>query len=130
VPGDLIAIGLYLVVLSLLLLQPDVGMAVVVSAIWFAQYFLAGLRILWVVMLGGTGRRSSRRRLFRLPARREPHQPLPRSAVGRHLSGHALARGLHQWRAAGRGPGEGTVKTHLPDAHSDFVFAVAGEEFG
>ena len=30
----------------------------------------------------------------------------------------------------GRGPGEGTVKEVLPDAHSDFVFAVAGEEFG
>ena len=30
----------------------------------------------------------------------------------------------------GRGPGEGTIKYVLPDAHADFVFAVAGEEFG
>jgi cell division protein FtsW len=30
----------------------------------------------------------------------------------------------------GRGPGEGTIKDVLPDAHADFVFAVAGEEFG
>jgi cell division protein FtsW len=30
----------------------------------------------------------------------------------------------------GQGPGEGTVKKHLPDAHADFIFAVAGEEFG
>src|SRR6266446_6532135 len=30
----------------------------------------------------------------------------------------------------GKGPGEGTVKDVLPDAHADFVFAVAGEEFG
>jgi cell division protein FtsW len=30
----------------------------------------------------------------------------------------------------GKGPGEGTVKLHIPDAHTDFVFAVAGEEYG
>jgi cell division protein FtsW len=30
----------------------------------------------------------------------------------------------------GRGPGEGTVKAMLPDSHSDFIFAVAGEELG
>ena len=30
----------------------------------------------------------------------------------------------------GQGPGEGVVKKSLPDAHSDYIFAVAGEEFG
>src|SRR3546814_16419717 len=30
----------------------------------------------------------------------------------------------------GTGPGEGTVKAHLPDAHADLIFSVAGEEFG
>jgi len=44
--------------------------------------------------------------------------------IGRSLE--AFARG----GLFGRGPGEGTVKLGLPDAHADFVFAVAGEEFG
>ena len=44
-----VAIGLYVLVVALLLLQPDFGMTVVVSAVWFAQVFLAGLPILWVV---------------------------------------------------------------------------------
>jgi cell division protein FtsW (lipid II flippase) len=107
VPGDLIAIGLYLVVLSLLLLQPDVGMAVVVSAIWFAQYFLAGLRILWVVMLGGTGAAALAGAYFVFPHVARAHQPLPRSRSRRHLPGDARAGGLHQWRTCGTRPGRG-----------------------
>ena len=60
VPGNLISAALFLMLASLLLLQPDLGMAVVVSAIWFAQLFLAGLPIFWVVALvilgvGGIG---------------------------------------------------------------------------
>src|SRR5262245_48173245 len=55
VPGNLIAIALYLAVITLLLLQPDLGMTAVVSATWFAQFFLAGLPLLWVVALGASG---------------------------------------------------------------------------
>jgi cell division protein FtsW len=130
IPGDLIAIGLYVLVLGLLLLQPDVGMAVVVSAIWFAQYFLAGLRIFWVVLLGGSGAAALAGAYFVFPH--------VESRINRFLdpqSGdtYQVMRSLEAFSnggLAGRGPGEGTVKTHLPDAHSDFVFAVAGEEFG
>lgn len=129
-PGDLIAIALYAVVLLLLLAQPDVGMAVVVSAVWFAQYFLAGLRMLWVLLLGGAGAGALTAAYFFFPH--------VQSRINRFLdpsSGdtYQVSRSLEAFTnggLAGRGPGEGTVKTHLPDAHSDFVFAVAGEEFG
>lgn len=130
VPGDLIAILLYAAVLLLLLLQPDVGMAVVVSAVWFAQYFLAGLRMLWVLLLGsaGAGALAAAYAFF-------PHV---QSRINRFLDPNSgdtyqVSRSLEAFSnggLSGRGPGEGTVKTHLPDAHSDFVFAVAGEEFG
>ena len=60
VPGNLISGAIYAVLAGLLLLQPDLGMAVVVTAIWFAQLFLAGLPIVWVIAMvvlgvGGLG---------------------------------------------------------------------------
>jgi cell division protein FtsW len=129
-PGDLLSIGLYLLILAMLLLQPDVGMAIVVSSVWFSQFFLAGLRLYWVTLLGGAGIASlvgayfvfphvtSRINRFLDPNSGDTYQIS--TALEAFLNGGLL----------GRGPGEGTVKSVLPDAHSDFIFAVAGEEFG
>jgi cell division protein FtsW len=129
-PGPLIAAGLFLAVIGLLIKQPDLGMAVVVSAVWFAQFFLAGLRLYWVVLGLAGGAVSlvgaymflphvtSRIDRFLDPASGDSYQ------VDRAMDAF-MNGGL--W---GRGPGEGTVKEYLPDAHADFVFAVAGEELG
>jgi len=129
-PGDLLSIGFYGLVLSLLLLQPDVGMAVVVSCVWFSQFFLAGLRMFWVLLLGGAGLGSIAGAYFVFPhvASRINRFLDPKSGDTYQIS-TALEAFLNGglW---GRGPGEGTVKSVLPDAHSDFIFAVAGEEFG
>jgi hypothetical protein len=43
-PGNAISIALFLVLTAMLVKQPDLGMAVVVAAVWFAQFFMAGLR--------------------------------------------------------------------------------------
>ncbi|HEX6980348.1 MAG TPA: putative lipid II flippase FtsW [Alphaproteobacteria bacterium] len=129
-PGDFIAIALYLVVLGLLLRQPDVGMALVISAVWFTQFFLAGLRLLWVVALGGLGLVSGVAAYFVFPhvASRINRFMDPNSGDTYQIS-TALEAFLNGG-LFGRGPGEGTVKSVLPDAHADFVFAVAGEELG
>ncbi|HLY47285.1 MAG TPA: putative lipid II flippase FtsW [Stellaceae bacterium] len=129
-PGNAISIGLFVLLVAMLLKQPDFGMAVVVGAVWFAQFFLAGLRLYWVGSgaLAGLGglvgaylwlpHVTSRINRFLDPVAGENYQ------INRSLE--AFANG-GMW---GRGPGEGTVKDVLPDAHADFVFAVAGEEFG
>jgi cell division protein FtsW len=129
-PGNLISMFLFVVIIAMLLKQPDVGMAAVVGLVWFAQFFMAGLRVYWVALgaLGmfGAGAGAyfwlphvtSRINRFLDPAAGDSYQ------VNRSLEAFANG-GL--W---GRGPGEGTVKDVLPDAHADFVFAVAGEEFG
>ncbi len=129
-PGNLISTALFLAIALMLVKQPDIGMAVVVAAVWFAQFFMAGLRLYWVALgalagLGGfVGAYLSlphvRLRIdhFLDPSTGDSYQ------VNRSLEAFANG-GL--W---GRGPGEGTVKDYLPDAHADFVFAVVGEEFG
>ena len=129
-PGQYIAIGLYLMVISLLLAQPDLGMTVVITAIWFGQFFLAGLPLWLVFGFGIAGviglgaaymllpHVTSRIDRFLDPASGDSYQ------VSRSLE--AFVNG----GLTGTGPGEGTVKAYLPDAHADFIFSVAGEEFG
>jgi len=129
-PGNAISIALFVAVVGMLIKQPDLGMAVVVGLVWFAQFFMAGLRLYWVVVWGLLGLAgfggaylwlphvTSRINRFLDPAAGDSYQ------VNRSIE--AFANG-GWW---GRGPGEGTVKDVLPDAHADFVFAVAGEEFG
>ncbi len=130
-PGNAISIALFLGLIAMLLKQPDLGMAVVVALVWFAQFFMAGLRLYWAVAgtMAGLGglvgaylwlpHVTSRINRFLDPAAGDSYQGFNRSI-------EAFANG-GLW---GRGPGEGTVKDVLPDAHADFVFAVAGEEFG
>jgi len=129
-PGNIIAIALFAAIIAMLIKQPDLGMTGVVAVVWLAQFFMAGLRLYWAA-IGGLGlvgglagaylwlpHVTSRINHFLDPAVGENYQ------VNRSLEAFANG-GL--W---GRGPGEGTIKDVLPDAHADFVFAVAGEEFG
>jgi cell division protein FtsW len=129
-PGTAIAFGLLLVVLALLKMQPDIGMSVIVVATFFAQWFVAGLRLFWVALFAGGlagiavfaysffPHVQSRVQRFLDPASGDSYQIT--------VAMEAFANG----GLFGRGPGEGRVKTILPDAHADMVFAVAGEEFG
>jgi cell division protein FtsW len=129
-PFPLIAGGLYAITAALILLQPDLGMTFVISAIWFTQFFLAGLPLIWVVAGSGLGVTGLLGAYIFLP-----HVS---SRIDRFLDPNAgdqyqISQSLDAFMNGGffgMGPGEGIVKKHLPDAHADFIFAVAGEEFG
>ena len=129
-PGRWLAAGLWFAVVALLLLQPDVGQAFVVTAVWGVQFFLAGLPMVWVgvlMVLGVLGLAGAYMALPHVTARIDSFldpQAGDRYQIDRSIE--AFMRG----GLFGRGPGEGTVKAQLPDSHSDFIFAVAGEEFG
>ena len=129
-PGYAVSTGLFVLVLGLLLLQPDVGMATVVAGVWSVQIFLAGLPLLLVAVIacvflaGGIGAY-----FFFDHVRTRVDLFLDPGASG----GYQVDRALEAFRNGGlfgSGPGEGRVKEVLPDAHADFIFAVAGEEFG
>jgi cell division protein FtsW len=129
-PGNLICMALFLAVLAMLIKQPDIGMAAVVATVWFAQFFMAGMRLYWVAAgaLAGLGGLVGAYMYLPHVRVRVDHflDPSTGDSYQVNRSIEAFANG-GVW---GRGPGEGTVKDALPDAHADFVFAVAGEEFG
>lgn len=130
VPGFWMVSGLYAFLLTLLMLQPDFGQAVVLTAIWAVQFFLAGLPIVIVIALGVLAviglasaylffpHVQSRIDRFLDPASGDTYQV--DRAMEAFTSGGIL----------GVGPGNGEVKNVLPDGHADFILAVAGEEYG
>ena len=130
IPGYLISALLYLTVLSLLLAQPDVGQTIVVSAIWFTQWFLAGLSMTWVGLIVLLGMSAMFAAYFTFPHVESRIDRFFDPGVGDTYQIDRAMEAFMNGGLFGRGPGEGTAKAYLPDAHSDFILAVAGEEFG
>ncbi|MFQ5983887.1 MAG: putative peptidoglycan glycosyltransferase FtsW [Alphaproteobacteria bacterium] len=128
--GELICVGLYGLVVVLLLLQPDVGMAVMVSAVWFAQFFVAGVSLTWATLLAVVGLGGAVAVYWLMPHVTDRIDRYLDPASGDSYQVDRALEAFSNGGLFGRGPGEGVVKEVLPDAHSDFVFAVAGEEFG
>jgi cell division protein FtsW len=128
--GAAAACMLLALVLAVLKMQPDIGMAAVVTGVFLAQWFVAGLRIVWVVMLGGLVAAVAVGAYSFFPhVQSRVHRFLDPTSGDNYQVSTALAA-FANGGLTGRGPGEGRVKNILPDAHADFVFAVAGEEFG
>ena len=129
-PWAPIAFAFYAVTVGLLLLQPDVGQAVLLTAGFVIVFFVSGLPWAWAsaFVVGGAGLGFGLYQLL-------PHV---RQRVDMFLSpGSTDTYQIDKAREAierggmfGVGPGEGTVKRALPDAHTDFIYSVAGEEFG
>ena len=129
-PGNVVAVAIYILVLALLLLQPDLGQAVVLTCTWFAEAYLAGLPILLVPVAGALGAGGLVAAYYVFP---HVHSRIDRFLDPAAGDGYQVTRSLEAFGNGGlwgRGPGEGRVKDFLPDAHADFVFAVAGEEMG
>jgi cell division protein FtsW len=129
-PATVLAFGMLLVSVFLLVQQPDFGQTVLLTLAWGALFFLSGLRWIWTVGL------TSAAAIGLLAAYKLiPHVALRFQRFVYRGSGDTfqIDTSLESFMRGGwfgRGPGEGTLKRLLPDSHTDFIFAVAAEEFG
>ncbi len=130
VPGVSIAFGFWALTVGLLVIQPDIGQTLLITTTFMAVFFMAGVPLKWMAVLGGmviAGITSiyflfdhvqSRVAKFIAPGAEDTHQ-IDRASEAIRAGG-----------LVGRGVGEGVMKRSVPDLHTDFIYSVAAEEFG
>jgi len=129
-PGKTFSLAITLVVVVFLALQPDFGQACLVLFGWGVMYFVAGAPFTLliamaatVVVAGTVAYNNSEHFARRIDGFLTPEVD-PTTQLG-YATGAIQEGGFF-----GVGVGEGSVKWSLPDAHTDFIIAVAAEEYG
>uniref|UniRef100_A0A9E8CNV3 Probable peptidoglycan glycosyltransferase FtsW n=1 Tax=Bosea sp. NBC_00436 TaxID=2969620 RepID=A0A9E8CNV3_9HYPH len=129
-PGTILALLLLPFTIVPLVLQPDFGQTMLVSLVWAGLFFVAGLHWFWVIGLGGIGAVGIVVAYEFVPHVRARIERFMDKGSGDSFQVDTALESFAQGGWLGKGPGEGTVKRILPDAHTDFIFAVTAEEFG
>jgi cell division protein FtsW len=129
-PANTAALALLLAAVSALVLQPDFGQTMLIMLVWGTLFFLAGMRMVWVLGLGGAAAIGLAGAYATVPHVARRIQRFMDPASGDTFNVDQALESFVRGGWFGRGPGEGTIKRILPEAHTDFVFAVAAEEFG
>ncbi len=129
-PGEMYAAILFAVIVVLLMMQPDFGMTFVVTCIAVSQIFLAGCRFKYLIYVGIAGVTAL---LVVYSSFGHVQSRIDRFLDPESGNNYQVEKSLESFKQGGImgvGPGQGTVKLSLPDAHADFIFAVSGEELG
>jgi cell division protein FtsW len=129
-PGLPIALALYVSFAALLLMQPDVGQTLLVSAVWGALFIVSGQSLVWAAAFAGLTASGLLAAYFTLGYVQARVDKFLRPTPGDRSQTDRAAQSFIEGGFFGRGPAEGTIKSVLPDAHTDFIFAVVGEEYG
>ena len=129
-PGKLLSFALTVVVVGFLAMQPDFGQSALILFAWGVVYFVGGAPMLLIGIVGGlvgvgglAFYESSEHFARRIDGFLSPDVD-PRTQLG------YAANAIQEGGFFGVGVGEGQVKWSLPDAHTDFIIAVAAEEYG
>ncbi|MFY2825900.1 putative lipid II flippase FtsW [Ruegeria sp. MALMAid1280] len=129
-PGRLWSFALCMAIVGMLVLQPDFGQACLILFGWGVMYFVAGAPMLLLlgmagaVVLGGMFAYSNSEHFARRIDGFLNQEVDPTTQIG------YATNAIREGGLFGVGVGEGQVKWSLPDAHTDFIIAVAAEEFG
>ena len=129
-PANTFALLMLGATVTALVRQPDFGQTMLIALVWGALFFMAGMRVIWVIGLAGTAAAGLAGAYFTVPYVMRRIQRFLDPASGDTFQIDTAIDAFRHGGWFGRGPGEGTFKRYLPDAHADFVFAVAAEEFG
>jgi cell division protein FtsW len=129
-PATSMAMALLMTTVTLLVLEPDFGQTMLVLMVWGTLFFIAGMRMIWVVGLMGASAAGLFGAYLMVPHVAGRIKRFMDPSSGDTFQVDMAIESFIKGGWFGQGPGEGTVKRILPDSHTDFVFAVAAEEFG
>ncbi|MBN8839433.1 MAG: cell division protein FtsW [Sphingomonadales bacterium] len=134
-PVTTITFAMTVAVAGMLMLQPDLGQTIIFCCVWLALLMIAGTS--WRTIAGFIAMAPAAlvaAYIFYGTARARIDAFLFPDAEGTGASDHFQVNAAHSTLTAGgwtgTGPGGGTVKFGLPEAHTDYIFSVIGEEFG
>ncbi|MDR2464165.1 MAG: putative lipid II flippase FtsW [Holosporales bacterium] len=131
--GTKVSIVLMSIIAGLTLCQPDIGMTFIIIAPCLMQVFVAGLRLVYVIgaiIFAISGFIVSYFFIPHVTKRVDAFFHPQFNDADQLYQIRQSMEAFHNGGWFGCGPGEGVVKRFVPDAHSDFVFSVAGEEYG
>ena len=118
----------FIILIALVLMQPDLGMTILIASTFFCQLFIAGLPILLVIYGLLLIFSVSIFAYFFLDHVKNRIDSFLGNADSYQIDLSLLA--FKSGGILGKGPGQGDLKEKIPDANTDFIFAVAGEELG
>ncbi|HWE99423.1 MAG TPA: putative peptidoglycan glycosyltransferase FtsW [Caulobacteraceae bacterium] len=131
IPGVTIAFLLYLAAACLLLVEPDVGQTILITAAFAAVFWIAGVPTTWILGMGLLSVGGLAGAYFAFPHVSNRVQTfLHHDKAGGPTQVHAAAEAIAAGGMFGRGPGEGVMKVQIPDMHTDFAYSAAAEEYG
>ncbi len=129
-PATSTALALLLGLVALLVAEPDFGQTMLVLMVWGSLFFIAGMRVIWVAGLAGAAAAGLFGAYLLVPHVAGRIKRFMNPASGDTFQVDTAMEAFSNGGWFGLGPGEGIAKRSLPDSHTDFVFAVAAEEFG